>query len=208
MKKKVVMLTIIGSMLVGGVVHAGVVNSEMEIIKSTPKVASIGVTFEEIEVLTPAEKAWQAELAVCNAAPFNVPDGTAGCKSSAITYMGYTAVTSKASKQYQILRGAGAWSDPSTGLRMVGDRVCIALGSGYAKVGDKVDLVMANGNVIKCIVGDAKADQHTDPTNRFHAVDGSVAEMIVDYAYFKKGTNYYGERIKGKINKVVVIERC
>ncbi|MBR4315031.1 MAG: hypothetical protein IKP66_09000, partial [Lachnospiraceae bacterium] len=64
-------------------------------------------------------------------------------------------------------------------------RYCIAVGSFYTtQIGQKIDLVLTNGTVIKCILGDCKSDEHTDETHRYHAIDGSVAEFIVDYDYF------------------------
>ncbi len=115
-----------------------------------------------------------------------VPNDVEGCKSWNFTYMAYTKVTTVTSDQYQFLYNDDlCYSDPLTGIRMSQGRYCIAVGSFYTtKIGQKIDLVLTNGEVIKCILGDCKADVHTDPTNRFHAVDGSVAEFVVDYDYF------------------------
>lgn len=153
----------------------------------------------------------EAEMALCNAASSNVPNKTVGCRSEFKSYMAYTAVTSRNSAQYKLLNGASAYTDPETGIRMVDGRYCIAVGTGYcSKIGTKIDLVLKNGNVIKCILGDVKSDAHTDPTHRFHAVDGSVAEFIIDKDVFTAKTDGSGtvnwiDGFEGKIEKVVII---
>lgn len=135
-----------------------------------------------------------------------VPDGEGVCNSLNKTYMAYTAVTSRNSAQYRLLYGDSAHTDEETGLRMVDDRICIAVGTFYAnRIGTKLDLVMENGNVVKCILGDVKSDRHTDPTHRFQAQDGSVAEMIVDYEYFNS-TKQYPDELRGRISRIEVVE--
>lgn len=135
-----------------------------------------------------------------------VPDGVGVCNSANKTYMAYTAVTSVSSPQYKLLRGSSAYTDTKTGLRMVDGRICIAVGTFYAsKIGTKINLVMANGNVVECILGDVKSDRHTDPTHRYQAQDGSVVEMIVDYNYFHS-TSQYPSELKGRISRIEIVE--
>lgn len=133
----------------------------------------------------------------------NVPDGAkdpetgVACDSHNTTYMAYTAVTSTSSPQYRLLNANYAYTDEETGIRMVDGRYCIALGSGYTSlIGEKVNLVMKDGTVLKCILGDQKADAHTDPTNRFQKYDGSVAEIIVDYDKFNGVPSFFTKGIK------------
>lgn len=153
-----------------------------------------------------------AEMALCNAMSSNVPNNVEGCRSEFKSYMAYTAVTNKSSAQYKLLNSELAYTDPDTGIRMVDGRYCIAVGTGYcSKIGTKINLVLENGNVIKCILGDVKADQHTDSTNKFHTVDGSVAEFIVDKTIFNQkkdssGTVNWINGFEGKITKVVIID--
>ena len=135
-----------------------------------------------------------------------VPDGEGVCNSATKTYMAYTAVTCKSSPQYKLLRSPEAHTDEVTGLRMVGDRICIAMGTFYAsEIGTKINLVMANGSTVKCILGDIKSDMHTDPTHRYQRWDGSVAEMIVDYDYFSS-TKQYPKELDGKIARVDIVK--
>lgn len=66
------------------------------------------------------------------------------------------------------------------GLRKYKDRYLIALGSYYTEtIGTYVDLIMEDGTVIKCILGDQKADKDTDTFNQVHN-DGSLVEFLVD----------------------------
>lgn len=135
----------------------------------------------------------------------DVPNWEEGCRSYNVTYMNYTAVTSKESRQYQLLNGEEAHSDPVTGIRMIGDRYCIALGWGYThEVGAKVDLYFEDGKVVNCILGDCKAAEDTDPTGRYQKYDGSVAEFVVDKEYFSS-TDQWNGLIGGTISKVVVL---
>lgn len=164
------------------------------------------------ELLKKANESEEAEMAVCNAASENVPNDVDGCRSNVKTYMTYTSVTAKNSNQYKLLYSDECYTDELTGLRMVGERYCIAVGTGYcSEIGTKIDLVLDNGNVVKCILGDVKADVHTDETNRFHAVDGSVAEFIVDSDVYDELCNGSGnvnwiDGLDGTIVKVVVFD--
>lgn len=135
----------------------------------------------------------------------NVPNDNPKCKSYNITYMSYTSVTSETSNQYKLLNSDSCYTDTKTGIRMVDGRYCIALGSYYThNVGQKVDLVFKDGTVVNCIIGDCKADIHTDSTNSFHTQDGSVAEFIVDYNYFDS-TKQWSDLCSGTIDKIIVI---
>lgn len=94
------------------------------------------------------------------------------------TYMDYKTITSTSSKQYKLQKSL-AYTD-SKGLRMVGDRYCVAVGSYYTTtIGQYLDVELENGKVIKCILADCKDDKHTDSTNRINP-NGSVVEFVVD----------------------------
>ena len=145
------------------------------------------------------------ELTVQNA-PENVPNYASGCRSYNYTYMGYKTVTSRGTEQYKLLNSADSWTDANTGLRMYKDRVCIAVGSAYTtNIGDKIDLVLENGNVVHCVLGDVKSDRHTDSSHTYQAQDGSVVETIIDYAYFNNSKSY-ADVFSGRIKKVVVLD--
>lgn len=152
------------------------------------------------------------ELEYCMNAPDNIYTTTSATK----TYMGYQAVTTITSAQYQLLNSDQCYTNPVTGLRMVGDRYCIALGTGYTShIGDKVDIVLKNGNIVRCILGDVKSDAHTDEeTHTYHVggwdhdiyyePDGSVLEFIVDQDVYT-GSISQIQDFQGEIQKVVVL---
>lgn len=157
---------------------------------------------EEAAAKAAAEAAEQTRAA---AAPANVPSEA---NRGAHPYMPYTAVTNRGTTQYQVLNGSDAWSDPATGLRMVGDRICIAIGQGYGlKAGDKVDVVLDDGSIVKCILGDMKALVDTDPSARYQATDRNVVEMVVDYAVFSKNSAQYLSVFHGSpVKKLVKVQ--
>lgn len=166
---------------------------------------------EVVEVSAPKEMA-EPEPIVIEQAPVvleddcNIPDGIGICNSDTITYMPYTAVTARNSNQYRLLNSEEAYTDETTGFRMVDGRICVAIGTGYCStIGTKIDVYMKNGSVIPCILGDVKSDEHTDETNRYHTIDGSVLEVIVDYTYFN-GVSQYPAEMDGKIQKIVIVE--
>jgi len=137
---------------------------------------------------------------------WEIPNELDACKSYNLTFMPYTAVTSESSNQYQLLYSDECYTDQSTGIRVVNDRYCIALGTAYTDViGTKVDVVMANGSTIPCILGDVKNPAHTDSTNRYQQYDGSVVEFIIDSQYFT-GTEQYPDDFSGDVVELVVYE--
>ena len=94
------------------------------------------------------------------------------------SYMDYRTIVSKSSDQFLLQQYA---YDGNYGIRMVSNRFCIAMGNGFnVEVGDYVDLILDNGNIIKCIIGDIKADVHTDSTNMITIANGCISEFIVN----------------------------
>jgi hypothetical protein len=94
------------------------------------------------------------------------------------SYMGYKAITNTGSKQYKI-QSQYAYTG-EYGIRQVDGRFCVALGSYFnVSIGQYFDLVLENGTIIPCIMGDAKADKDTDSQNIF-SVNGCCSEFIVD----------------------------
>lgn len=95
------------------------------------------------------------------------------------SYMSYKSITSKSSYQYK-LQSQYAYTG-NYGIRQVNGRYCIAIGTfSTASVGTYVDLILENGTVIPCIVGDFKAPVHTDSSNIVTLHNGCVSEFIVD----------------------------
>ena len=122
------------------------------------------------------------------------------------SYMDYTAITSKSSPQYK-LQHKYAYTD-DTGIRMVDGRYCIALGSYYThRIGQYVDLVLENGEVIECIIGDQKDDRDTNSSNTI-AHDGSATEFIVETKALPRMVRRMGDigyTYDGWLSKVIEI---
>lgn len=105
---------------------------------------------------------------------YDIPETATSFK----TWMSYRAITSKSSIQWQLQQDA--WTD-TDGFRRYGKEgyYMVALGTYYAEQCGKVfDITFEEGTTIRCIVGDTKADQHTDELHQHH--NGNVVEFIVD----------------------------
>lgn len=94
------------------------------------------------------------------------------------SYMDWRIITLRTSPHYK-LQNLYAYT-AEDGIRMVEGRYCIALGSYFTKtIGQYVDVVLENGTIIHCILGDQKSDAHTDAAHIAHP-DGSIVEFIID----------------------------
>ena len=128
---------------------------------------------EETETIVDVEVEQQIEND-CSYQEYTIPSNS-GFKS----YMSYLAITSKSSPQYK-LQNQFAYTG-QYGIRQVDGRFCVAIGTfSNATVGTYVDLVLENGIVIPCIVGDFKANVHTDSSNIITVHNGCVSEFLVD----------------------------
>ena len=114
---------------------------------------------------------------------------TEGFKS----YMDYRTITDKTSTQYK-LQNEYAYTDKESGIRMVGDRYCIALGSYFTTdIGQYVDLILDNGTIIPCILADQKDDKHTDDMNAVTVDSDCISEFIVDSNVLPDMVRLYGD---------------
>lgn len=94
------------------------------------------------------------------------------------TWMPHTTITNKSSKQYKLQKLA---TTGKYGIRTVDDRYCVALGSHFGcEIGQYFDLVLANGTVISCVMGDAKKDINTDAANIITVDSNCLSEFVVD----------------------------
>ena len=107
------------------------------------------------------------------------------------SYMDFRTITSRNSPQYKLQYGYATTA--SNGVRTVNGRYCIALGSYFThEVGRYVDLYLANGTVIPCIIGDCKQDIHTTH-NHAIGIDGGVSEFIVHTASLPRRARQMGD---------------
>ena len=103
----------------------------------------------------------------------------AGINTSFKTYMDYRTITSKASRQYQMQQQAYT----ENGFRKLEGRYMVAMGSYYGYCGDKFNITLDTGQTIPVIIGDSKADHHTDSLHMYRPMKsgyGNVVEFIVD----------------------------
>lgn len=92
------------------------------------------------------------------------------------SYMDYRTITATDTPQYKMQRNG--YTSPS-GLRMVAGRYCVAVGSFYTRhIGQKIDVVLRNERVIKCVLGDQKKDIDTNSSHTIGA-DGGAVEFLV-----------------------------
>lgn len=149
------------------------------------------------------------DLKFVNKGIFNVPDSykIKDFKS----YEDYRAITTKTSPHYKLQREY-AVTGPE-GIRMVDDRYCIALGSYFTTtIGQYVDIVLENGTIISCILGDQKSDAHTDELHIAHRSDGSIVEFIVDLDVLDSiprrmgSISYVYEEWKSPVAQVIVYD--
>lgn len=94
------------------------------------------------------------------------------------TWMPYTTITCKSSKQYKLQR---LCLTGKYGIRTYNGRYCVALGTHFGcEIGQYFDLVLKNGTVIPCVLGDIKSDKHTDANNIITVHSNCVSEFIID----------------------------
>ena len=121
------------------------------------------------------------------------------CDTSFKSYMSYKCITNKDSEQYKLQ--LSAWTD-NMGLRRVDDYYLVAMGTYYSdNIGDKFRITLEGDKTFDVMIGDIKADIHTDKNNMYSPVynsDGSfksanVIEFIVDKKTISKKVKLWGD---------------
>ena len=135
---------------------------------------------------------------------YDIPNVDTDFKS----YMDYTCITNKNSSQWKLQKKAHT---DENGLRKVDDYYCVALGTYYSDtIGDIFKVTLENGNTFEVIVGDIKADKHTDSKNMYHSMGegrGDMVEFIVETSKLPKKVRRAGtisalEEFSGSITKI------
>lgn len=96
------------------------------------------------------------------------------------------------------------------GLRVYDGRFTIAVGTYFnTAIGQYFDLVLENGTMIPCIMGDLKADIHTDSRGLFTEASGCMTEFIVDRTCLpnKNSATYCYEAWNSKVVNVIVYNK-
>lgn len=142
----------------------------------------------------------------CAYKEFDVPSNS-GFKS----FMDYRCITATGSTQYQLQHSVAYTGN--YGIRQIDGRYCVAIGSYFTtEIGTYFDLVLENGTIIPCVLGDAKADQDTDSSNIITEHNGCLSEFIVDtpslYSEAKRMGNvsYCDENWNSPVAKIRVYE--
>ena len=113
---------------------------------------------------------------------------------------------------------AGDLQDVATtdenGFRKLDDRYMVAIGSAFGtEIGQYFDLVLENGTVIPCIMGDQKADEDTDSTCVFTSASACATEFIVDTKKISKDIKHAGDVSKldsswdSKVVQIIVYDK-
>lgn len=161
-------------------------------------VSAVLSVFMAMNVSLPLTAQNPSEIAILSATDWYVGQGSYKC------YEDYRAITDTSSPQWELQQGA--WTDEN-GLRRVGDRYCIALGSAFGSmIGSKYIIELESGETFRAILADQKADRDT---NAEHTADmnGAVIEFVVDTPMLpdkvrSMGDVSYTQGMKGKVRKI------
>lgn len=106
-------------------------------------------------------------------------------------------------------------SPDKDGFMKLDDRYLIAVGSHFdTEPGQYIDLVLENGVVIQCIMGDLKADEDTDNTNIFTYHSRCCSEFIIDEnsirsdIYERGNASLKNSQWDSPVASVVVYDEC
>ena len=144
-----------------------------------------------------------------NKSEYGIPDYDTSFK----TYMDYRKITDKSSAQYMLQMES--YTD-DMGLRKYEDHYIVAMGTYYSdNVGDTFKITLDNDTSFNVIIGDIKANCHTDSQNMYspvydnngNLISANVIEFIVDTnkldrSVTKLGTVSAYDDFKGNIVKI------
>lgn len=119
--------------------------------------------------------------------PISAQESVVACATGRFkSYLDYRVYQNKQTKQYLLQTNANTYTD-SDGFRRYNDYYIVAVGSYYSRnVGDTFHIILENGKEFDVMVGDIKQDVHTDATNCYCLINGSVLEFIVDTRQLSK----------------------
>lgn len=168
------------------------------------RLEALGYNYEEIQKevdkLMPSKPIQQYSSNTPTPSSQTIP---AHSHSTFKSYMAWTAL-SPSSPQGKLC--AKATKDNNTAIMMYEGRYLVALGKAYGgPIGEKIDVVMESGKVIPVMVGDWKANIHTDQHNSTTTHDGSIIEFIVssnkEAAQAVNGSGNYNVIFPGKVKE-------
>lgn len=127
------------------------------------------------------------------------------------SYMDAKKITDRSSRQFTM---KSQYHLDKTGVWMIGDRYCAAIGQYYSKhAGIKFDVILKNKDgklhTLKCISGDEKDRRNTIMGDRVHS-DGSMLEFIVNTSFLPRkarqmgNISFAGKQFQGSVYKIRV----
>lgn len=110
------------------------------------------------------------------------------------SFMDYTSISRDTSQGW--LQSIASTEE---GFRMIDGRYCIAVGTGLnATLGQYIDLVLDNGEVIHAIVAEMKSDKDTNEDNITTTHNGCVSEFLVDTSELSSEVRKAGDVSKAR----------
>ena len=125
------------------------------------------------------------------------------------TYMSYSAITDHTSQQWILQQQALTNED---GIRCIDGIPMVAVGTGWGlSVGDMAVVICENGNYFTVIIGDIKADAHTEADNKTSILTGCRCEFIVEIDKLADNVRLSGnmatlEKYSGYVSKIEKME--
>ncbi len=153
-----------------------------EVLTEIIEVAKVTIEEEKI-ALAAIAKEEKTETLEVKKTEYTIPSSFVNPETgSTVSYKGGKTIERSSKITYGKLGLINSLARPDQdGFMKLDDRYLIAVGSRFNTVaGQHIDLVLANGLIIKCIMGDAKADCDTDATNTFTYKSSCCSEFIID----------------------------
>ena len=131
------------------------------------------------------------------------------CSTSSVkSYMEYSKITNRSSKQWKYINASGKIKIEN-GYLMEGEYIGVALGSYFGEIGTKYIFTLDTGKQIKVVKVEEKSDNDTI-NGCYQKYDKSVIEFVIDTHAFAKSKNGYInngnfnnlEQFKGNITKI------
>lgn len=126
------------------------------------------------------------------------------------TYEDYRCITDDTSYQYELQLMAYTDKD---GFRKIDNRYLVAIGTHFeAECGTLFDIILENDEKIPAIVGDIKADIHTDVWN-VYSIGKCATEFIIDSDVMSKellsigDISFYCEEWKAKVKSLYTYDK-
>ncbi|MBR4706796.1 MAG: hypothetical protein IKP29_01940 [Pseudobutyrivibrio sp.] len=154
-----------------------------EVLTEIIDVAKVTIEEEKIALAAIAKEEKTEPIEEVKKTEYTIPDSFVNPETgNTVSYKGGKTIERSSKITYGKLGLINSLARPDAdGFMKLDDRYLIAVGSRFNTVaGQHIDLVLANGLIIKCIMGDAKADCDTDATKTFTYKSRCCSEFIID----------------------------